>query len=275
MLAGMTLPESWSGQAWNPVPESENRIHGDDVAKTYGFRGGLVPGVVVSAYLLHPAAVAWGRAWAERGRSHCVVRSPVYDGETFRVEVSGATETAYEAVLVDARGERCAEASASLPEKLPDPPTRRHDPLLARDDERPLVSKRVMEDLRERGLRALRARWNEKAEITGYVRDASQSAPIYRDEGVASPGFILGMTNWLLGQNVRMPAWLHLETECQHFRAIEPGSELVVEAAVADLFEKKGHRFVDVDVEIYDLADDACVATVGLRAIYQLRPADR
>ncbi len=273
MLLRMTLPVSWSAAAWNPVPESENRIHGDDVAQTYGFRGGLVPGVVVSAYLLHPAAVAWGRAFAERGRSHCAVRSPVYDGETFRVEVSDATDSSYEAALFDERGVRCAEASAALPDTAPEPPARRYDPLLTRESERPVVSTDVMEAFREKGLRALRARWSEKAEITSYLLDPSRMAPLYHREGVANPGFVLGMTNWLLGQNVRMPAWLHLETECQHFRAIEPGAELVVEGAVGELFEKKGHRFVDVDLEIYDLDDDGCVATVGLRAIYQLRPA--
>jgi len=39
----MAIPESWSGEAFNPVPESENRIHGDEIARAYGFRGGLVP----------------------------------------------------------------------------------------------------------------------------------------------------------------------------------------------------------------------------------------
>jgi hypothetical protein len=274
MLPAMSIPVSWSATAWNPVPESENRIHGDDVARRYGFRGGLVPGVVVSAYLLHPAASAWGRAFAERGRAHCVVRSPVYDGEPFRVEVSDASAHGYHAVLVDERGERCAKASASLPEHVPEPPKRRHDPVQSRGDARPDATPEVMEQLRETGLRALRSRWSEEAEITRYLRDPAQQAPVYRDTGIAHPGFVLGTTNWLLGQNVKMSAWLHLETESQHFRAIEPGAELVVEAEIADLFEKKGHRFVDVDLELYELGDDAAVATVGLRAIYQLRPAE-
>jgi hypothetical protein len=273
MLPGMMLPESWSARAWNPVPESENRIHGDDVAKAYGFRGGLVPGVVVSAYLLHPAAVAWGRDWVERGRSHCVVRSPVYDDETFRVEVSDATEMSYEAVLIDERGERCAETSASLTPRLPEPPKRRHDPLLERGGPRPVATPEVMHRLRDEGLRALHVRWNGSEEIAGYLGESSELAPIYREGGLANPAFLLGTTNWLLGWNVRMDAWLHLETECQHFRAVEPGAELVVEAAIGELFEKKGHQFVDVDLEIYDLSDDAAVATVGLRAIYRLRPA--
>ena len=57
------------------------------------------------------------------------------------------------------------------------------------------------------------------------------------------------------------------------FRAIEPETDLVVEAAVADLFEKKGHEFADVDVAVFDAQGDAALAGVRLRAIYRLRGA--
>jgi hypothetical protein len=45
----------------------------------------------------------------------------------------------------------------------------------------------------------------------------------------------------------------------------------VVEARIADLFEKKGHEFVDVDVEVYTEPREAAVMSARLRAIYQLR----
>jgi hypothetical protein len=267
----MPIPVSWSAVAFNPVPESENRIHSDEVARAYGFRGGLVPGVTVSAYLLHPAAVAWGRDWLDRGQAHVVVRSPVYDGRKFDVVVSEATESAYEADLRDEEGKVCATASASLPERPPEPPVRRHDPIRSRDDERPAASRAVMESLRERGLGAMPARWSESSEISRYLRDPAGMAPVFRDQRLADPSFVLGLTNWALASNVGMSPWLHLETRSRHFRAIEWGTELVVESAIADLFEKKGHEFVDVDVAVFDTRDDAAVASVRLRAIYRMR----
>jgi hypothetical protein len=266
-------PASFEGEGFNQVRGSENRIHGDEIARAYGFRGGLVPGVTVSACLLHPAAVTWSRDWLERGRAHVVVRSPVYDGERFRVEVVEASDAGYEARLVDARETLCATAEVSLPAAAPAPPVRRGDPLLARDDERPIASRQVMEKLRKAGLRALRARWSESAEITRYLRDANAMAPVFRETGLANPAFVLGLSNWVLGRNVRMDAWLHLETHSQHYRAIESGTELVVEAAIADLFEKKGHEFVDVDVAIFGATNDAAYASIRLRAIYRLRAA--
>jgi hypothetical protein len=267
------LPVAWSATAFNPVPESENRIHSDEVAQAHGFRGGLVPGVVVSAYLLHPAACAWGRDFADRGEAHVTVASPVYDGEAFRVELESVWEDRYEARLVDARETRCATARVSLPADAGAAPARRGDPLLSREASRPLASREAMEGLRERGLHALRVRFHEKAEITHYLRDDSALAPVYREQRIATPAFVLGLTNWVLAGNVRMPAWLHLETRSRFHRAIEPGSELVVEAAIADLFEKKGHEFTDVDVAIFDEQDDAALASVRLRAIYRLRGA--
>jgi hypothetical protein len=267
----VTKPASWSATAFNPVPESENRIHSDEVARAYGFRGGLVPGVVVSAYLLHPAAVAWGREFAERGAAHVRVGSPVYDGEPFRVELENVDDERYEASLVDGRDVECATARVTLPESPPRPPSRRGDPLVTREDQRPVASRPVMERLRESGLRALRARWSQRAEITRYLRDPAAMAPVFAGEGLARPAFLLGLTNWALAGNVRMSPWLHLETDSRCFRAIAPGTELVVESTIADLFEKKGHEFVDVDVAVFDLADDSALAAIRLRAIYRLR----
>jgi len=38
----VSIPQPWQAEAYNQVPESENRIHSDEVARRYGFRGGLV-----------------------------------------------------------------------------------------------------------------------------------------------------------------------------------------------------------------------------------------
>lgn len=268
----MSQPESWTAESFNPVPESENRIHSDEIAKAYGFRGALVPGVVVSAYLLHPAAVAWGREWVDRGRASVVVHSPVYDGEMFRVAVEADDiADSYEAKLIDEHGKLCATASVALPTTASDAPLRRHDSFSARDAERPTASRAVMEQFVKTGLHALPARWSEAAEITSYLGDPEAAALIYREEKLANPAFILGLTNWVLSRNVRMSPWLHLQTDSQNYRAVAPDTALIVEATIADLFEKKGHEFVDVEVDVFRESDDEAVASIRLRAIYKLR----
>jgi len=60
------LPE-YRVKARNTSERSENKIHDDAVARQYGFRGGLVPGVTVYAYMTHPLVEAFGTGWLERG----------------------------------------------------------------------------------------------------------------------------------------------------------------------------------------------------------------
>lgn len=56
----MNPATSYHGVAFNEAPDSPNQIHGDSVVAQFGFEGGLVPGVIVSAYLAHTAVAAWG-----------------------------------------------------------------------------------------------------------------------------------------------------------------------------------------------------------------------
>jgi len=269
----MSIPKPWQAEAYNQVPEAENRIHSDEMARRYGFQGGLVPGVTVSAYLCHPAVDAWGLDWLERGRAQAIVNTPLYDRKRFRVELSNATANAYDGVLIDEDGTRCATASVALPDSAPKPPSMRGDPRIADGFRRPRASREVMEELRERGMHALRARWNASAEITAYLRNPSEMPELLRPDGggYANPAFSLALTNWALTGNVIIEAWLHLQTDSQNYRPIPRGSELLVESAIAELFEKKGHEFVDLDVEAYLLDSKEPVMSARLRAIYRLR----
>jgi len=282
----MSRPRSFSADAYNPVPESENRIHSDEVAHRFGFQGALVPGVVVSAYLMHPAIEAWGIDWLSRGRASVVVERPVYDGERFDVVIDevpdaipeNATEAvsgrSYIARLVNAEGNVRAKGTVALPDVAPEMPVMRGDPHLSAGRERAPARREAMEALRETGLGAVRARWPE-AEITTYLKDSSEMPSLLQPggEGFANPAFVLGLSNWALAANVRMSPWLHLQTDHQNFAPIPPGSELVVEQRIADLFEKKGHEFVDVDLATFHL-DGRPVMSARLRAIYKLRGDD-
>ena len=102
------IPSSYDGEALNTAPDSENRIHSDEVARKYGFEGGLVPGVTVSAYLIQPAVEAWGMDFLTRGRGMVVVKKPLYDRRAFHVAVRDANDTHYEADLTDSTGTLCA-----------------------------------------------------------------------------------------------------------------------------------------------------------------------
>lgn len=270
----MTAPTQWHARAFNQATESANQIHSDEMARAYGFKGGLVPGVTVSAYLMHPALAAWGRDWLERGAAHVEVRRPLYDGYEFDVVLSDVTDTSYQAEVVDQTGTVCAVGHVQLPDRAPRPPKRRNDPMLDRDAAAPAVSRAVLERMSEKGMHALPARWKADHNMATYLADPTAMPPIHRfddGQGLANGAFLLGLTNWVLAGNTYMNPWVHLQTDSQFYAAVEPDTRLVVECAVADLFERKGHEFVDVDVTAFVEETSAPIMSATLRSIYRLR----
>jgi hypothetical protein len=270
----MTKPATWQAVAFNQATDSTNQIHSDEMAQAYGFKGGLVPGVTISSYLTHPAAAAWGRQWLEAGAAHIEVHKPLYDGYSFDVELNDVSDTAYRAVLVDQEGTRCATGHIWLNHDLPQPPVRRGDPLLERDADIPPVSSKVLGDMAGHGMRALAVRWDAEHRMARYVEDASAMASVHRSDGdgLANTAFLLGLTNWVLAGNTYMNPWVHMQTDSQYFAAVETDTDLIVECAVENLFEKRGHEFVDARVDAYVRDIGQAVMSTTLRAIYKLRP---
>jgi hypothetical protein len=263
----------WHSIAFNQAPDSANEIHGDRIAKQFGFRGGLVPGVTISAYLLHPAVEAWGMDFLNRGAAHVRVGSPLYDEEPFEVEILDQSDESYQAEIRGPDARVSATADVSLPVAAPPPPSRRGDPLGDKAFEPPAASVATFEELQRKGCHAFRYRWTSEHNMRSYVRDESATPMLHRPDegGYANMGFLLGTSNWVLAANAYMNPWVHLETRSQNYRAVPLGTAIITEVAIADFYEKKGHEFVDADVALYDEADDACLATISLRAIYRLR----
>lgn len=270
----MREPVSWSGVAYNQASESENKIHSDEVAKRYGFRGGLVPGVTVYAYLAQPAVAAWGREWMERGAGDIVLAKPLYDGGEFRVAVTPDGPRAYRGTVVDAGGTVCAEGRIGLPDEPPPRLRRRGDRPAPTAAERPPATRAVMERLRDEGMGALRVRWDARGEYDRYTRDLDPMPALLRPDGdgFANPAFVLGLANWVLAGNVCLGPWIHAQSTARNHAAIPPGSALVIEAAVADLFTRGGHEFVDLDVAVF-IEPDTPALSARHRAIYKLRGA--
>jgi len=114
-------------KARNTSTQSENAIHHDDVAKSYGFAGGLVPGVTVYAYVTRPLVAVWGPDWLERGTASVRFTKPLFEGDEAVVGgptgagAEGATATV--AVRTGSGGD-CSTATATLPRlpgSAPDP----------------------------------------------------------------------------------------------------------------------------------------------------------
>lgn len=263
---------NWQGVAFNQVPDSSNQIHGDDMAQRFGFKGGLVPGVTVSAYLLHPVAEYFGKDFIEHGFAHCRVNAPLYDQDVFDVEITDQGDEHCHTCLKRGEGELLAVAEASIPSVTPDAPMFRGD-LLGDGSVNVPATRPDIERLKDNGCYAFAYRWVPEHAMGTYLRDRSLMASLYAEQGFANPSYILGISNWVLAGNIAMNPWVHLETHSQNFAALAAGTDVIGEMSVSDVFERKGHEFVDAEVNIFDAKTLQCYTAIKLRAIYHLRGA--
>jgi len=253
------LSGAWRVQARNTATTSDNKIHDDAVARSYGFSGGLVPGVDVYAYMTHLPVEKWGIEFLERGRMSGRFHKPVYDGDELDVTFDG-----HDIELRDSRGVVCATGWASLPGE-PIPPA---DVIDARPlpERRPPATEEAF--VARPDLGSLESGFHaEHAPL--YLADVGETLELYEQEGVAHPGWLLRTANFVLAANVKLGPWIHVSSVVQHHGLVHDGARVSTRARVAHLFETKGHKFVTLGVAI--MANERDAMRVEHTAIYEPR----
>jgi acyl dehydratase len=233
--------ESYRVSAFNTAFQSENKMHDDTVAQKYGFSGGLVPGVDVIAYMMHVPVAQWDRAFLERGLIEARLVKPVYDGEMAEVEATehGGVLT----IEVFSRGELCAAGTASLPAAAPAVRLADYGDVAVVAERQP-VSTASFEPGSWLGT-APRSWAGDAAK--SYLADIREADPIYLREGLGHPGLLQRVMNRVLVDNVILGPWIHVGSRMQLLAAAKAGDEIRARAKVTGNYEKKGHRFVELD----------------------------
>ena len=260
--------------ARNTATASSNKIHDDAVARRYGFAGGLVPGVDVYAYMTHPPAEAWGLDWLARGSMRARFLAPVYEGEEVVVvaeQIPAASNGQRMALeLRGPDGTVRATGEAQLPGDAPPPPTAGDWPPVDQADDPPEASPA---SLAPGTALALAPHGFHADQAVEYLAEIDESLPLYADHRVAHPGWLLRDANRVLSANVRLGPWIHVESVAQHHGVVHDGDMVHARATVTREWERKGHRFVELDTGLLD-GGDRLVAHVVHTAIYRPRPKD-
>ncbi len=236
----MTI-EPYRVSAYNTSKLSENKIHDDAVARRFGFSGGLVPGVDVMAYMMHLPVAKWGRAFLERGLIEARLVKPVYDGEI--AEVRGEERDGVLSLEVESRGQLCATGAASLPASAPSFSLSDFIETSAVGERKPVDAASYQLG---KWLGAVPRAWAGEA-ATEYLADIRETDPIYAREGLGHPGLLPRVMNKVLVDNAILGPWIHVGTRMQLLAATRTGDELTARAKVTGNYEKKGHRFVELD----------------------------
>ena len=237
-------------RAHNAATESENKIHHDDVARRYGFEGGLVPGVTVYAYMTLPVVATDCRAWLERGTMEARFVRPCYEGDDLTIDTADAdgddgNERALELTARRAGDEVIATGRATLPSVAPVPPALDAYRAAPLPDERLPATYDTLAAIGDLGSWEATFRADH---APAFLDEIGDDLALYRDGGVAHPGYLLFSANWILGANVRLGPWMHVGSEVTNFGVVEDGDRVSTRGRVVQLFDRKGHRFAELDL---------------------------
>jgi hypothetical protein len=237
----MTGGQIYRVSAYNTSKHSENKIHDDAVARRFGFSGGLVPGVDVMAYMMHLPVEKWGRDFLERGSIEARFVKPVYDGEI--AEVRGVDDNGALSIEVHSRGELCATGSASLPARAPT------ISLADYNDVGPVAERKPVSPSSYPLGKWLGTQPRDWAGDAGkqYLADIRETDGIYTREGLGHPGMLQRVMNRLLVDNAILGPWIHVGSRMQLLSAAKAGDQMSACARVTANYDKKGHRFVELD----------------------------
>jgi hypothetical protein len=228
--------------------------------------------VEVYAYMTHPPVARWGVRWLERGTAECRFMKPVYDGR--EVIVNATTSDGALSIALESEGQCCASGTAALPAMAkahpaaaPGAPQAAPIPDLA---DRPEASEASLAAGRRLSSRPLHLTW---AELQSYLTAIRDTEELYAREKLVHPAFMLRLANFTLKDNVKLGPWIHAASSIAHHGLAHADDTLTAHATVTANYERKGHRFVDLDVSIV-ANEHRPIAHVRHTAIYRLRNAE-
>jgi acyl dehydratase len=259
--------------AHNTASMSANKIHDDAVARDYGFDGGLVPGVDVYAYMTRPPVEAWGIDWLRHGSMRARFMAPVYEGDEVAV-VSGEVVESPNGRVVSLEvhnraGAVCAVGEAGLPAHPPKAPPIARWPKVAPAVDPPTASPSVLTSGTALALAPHRFHAERAHE---YLAEVRETLPLYAEAGVAHPGWLLRDANYVLSTNLKLGPWIHVESVAQHHAVVHDGDTIEARATVTKEWERRGHRFVELDVGLFTAADHSSRVAAHVTHIAIYRP---
>ncbi len=259
-------------QAQNHAQDSENKIHDNRVAARYGFRGGLVPGVTVYAYMTVPLVKAFGDVWLEQGAMQVKFIKPFYEGETVIVRAQVEPSSEAKAISLQAEredGEVCAVARATLEATS--------QAEIAAYPERALPEMEARAEARRENftvgaaLGSLSEKLDLRQHASDYLKKIDERLPNYFGAGaVVHPGYLLSLANQIFVRNFKASPWIHTGSELVNRSTVGDGERLSVRGRIGDCFERKGHEFVVLDL-LFIANEERIVQHVRHTAIYRLQ----
>lgn len=260
-------------RAHNFAEQSSNKIHSDEVAGKLGYRGGLVPGVSLFAYMTVPVVRELGADWLARGHMTGKFIAPIYHGERVRVtaQVTSESPLHVELNLFNQQDELCAVGTATLPDAHPTVDARRYPRVPMPSQKFPARVAGLPANTPLGSLEIDKSGAAYSGEFKSLLEEVRESLPIYSGPGAPwHPALMPMRANRLLAENVDLGPWIHTASDVRYHALPRPGETVWMSGHVAESYTKRGHEIVSLDLAVLG-ANDRVLSQMTHTAI--IRPA--
>ena len=104
-----------------------------------------------------------------------------------------------------------------------------------------------------------------------YLQSIQEKLPSYYGaSAVAHPGYLLGLANEIFVKNFKLNPWIHVGSDLINHSSVRDGEELSVRGRIRQVFERKGHEMVSMDLLLV-ASGNRIVQQVRHTAIYKIR----
>lgn len=249
--------------ARNFSESSENRMHSDDIAQKFGFKGALVPGVAVYGHLTHPLVERFGETWLANSVSDLRLLKPAYDGDRLILSLSESDDQ-QTVQCHNADGELLATLISSSPDELPTPEPK------ATFEQPPKSNGRIEIEWDQIEINQPFNEWQvtvDQATNQTYASQVADDLSTYTD-GLVHPHFLLSSANKALMEEYVMPTWIHVGSETRHRLPVKVKDTLTVRSVPLERWQKKGHEFIRLYVSYW--RGDELTTDILHTAIYKI-----
>lgn len=258
----------YSIQTFNDAKQSENRIHSDEMALHFGFKGALVAGAVVFGHMAYLPVKNGGRDWLTNNQAEVRFLKPAYDGEMLDITFEGNVnrndtkcvnpEGALLATLTGEQGATEADAKHSLPPAS-----------------KPVVREEINWDNLILDEPAPAYLWHADDESNQkLVKQLHDDLEIYQgDEACVHPFWMLGQCNSAFSRSFILPAWMHVSSKMTFHQPLLVGQDIEVRMIPIEKWERKGHEFTTLYIAF--LVKGEVFVEVEHTSIFKIAPPSK
>lgn len=266
----MTVIANQQILALNDAEESENRIHSDDIAAKYGFKGALVSGVNVFGYLTQPLVKTFGCEFLDRGMMDVLFMKPAYQDEllSLTTEQLNSETSRRNCVtgITNEDGRMLAKLESWLPSQLP--PV---NPLAGMECEvRAIDRPEIAWDLITVDEPAPAFTWQPTlAENQTHIDAQRDNSPCYKGaKPYIHPYFLLDACNKALMRLFILPAWIHTGSKICLRQPLRIGQAIEMRTMPLAKWERKGHQFIRLYIAM--IVNEEVAVEVEHTAIFKI-----